>query len=484
MNSSGSRGVWAIVVAIALLPILVNAVHHRELPTLYTGEAYVAYVCGGEAVLERRNPYLVEPIRSCEARFDVIPPGAVEPAPLPPVTLAFFALFAALPKFAAALAWSGILFASYIAACLGLVRLAPRVPPVAIWSALAPSLLVLNPYFGETPPLVAAALVLAGVGLRTQRFGWAAAAVSAAVLFEPHVGAAAWLAMLIFVPRTRLLLVGLGVALAAASVLAVGYATTLSYVTTVLPAHSLSELPANDQYSLTSMLYQIGWPVRAALNAGIASYAIMLLLGCGFAPVFARRLGAPELIVFLPAAAVLFGGTFIHDVQMSLALPLAVVVANEAGPALRPLAYATMLLGAIPEPWTGTVVLGFGAAAAFAVAWGARSLRGGRAALAAGVAALAAYGLFAEAVHKIGARPSQVPLTFPPSPPGALAEPGWTAYVTAVSHPATAGEFVAKLTVYVLLGAALALVAFARRPEAEVPAGSNALRAGARVAES
>jgi hypothetical protein len=343
---------------------------------------------------------------------------------------------------------------------------------------------VLNPYFGETPPLVAAALVLAGVGLRTQRFGWAAAAVSAAVLFEPHVGAAAWLAMLIFVPRTRLLLVGLGVALAAASVLAVGYATTLSYVTTVLPAHSLSELPANDQYSLTSMLYQIGWPVRAALNAGIASYAIMLLLGCGFAPVFARRLGAPELIVFLPAAAVLFGGTFIHDVQMSLALPLAVVVANEAGPALRPLAYATMLLGAIPEPWTGTVVLGFGAAAAFAVAWGARSLRGGRAALAAGVAALAAYGLFAEAVHKIGARPSQVPLTFPPSPPGALAEPGWTAYVTAVSHPATAGEFVAKLTVYVLLGAALALVAFARRPEAEVPAGSNALRAGARVAES
>ena len=31
--------------------------------------------------------------------------------------------------------------------------------------------------------------------------------------------------------------------------------------------------------------------------------------------------------------------------------------------------------------------------------------------------------------------------------------------------------------------AALALVAFARRPEAELPAGSNALRAGVRVAE-
>jgi predicted membrane protein len=484
MKSSDSRGAWAIVVAIALLPLLVNAVHHRELPKLYTGEAYVAYVCGGEAVLERRNPYLVEPIRSCEARFDVIPQGAVEPAPLPPVTLAFFALFAALPKLVAALAWSGILLGSYIAACLGLVRLAPRVPPIAIWSALAPSFLVLNPYFGETPPLVVAALVLAGVALRTQRFGWAAAAVSTAVLFEPHIGAAAWLAMLIFVPRTRLLLLGLGAGLAAGSVLAVGYATTLSYVTTVLPAHSLSELPANDQYSLTSMLYQVGWPARAALNAGIVSYAIMLLLGCGFAPVLARRLGAPELIVFLPAAAVLFGGTFIHDVQMSLALPLAVVVANEASPRFRPLAYATMLLGAIPEPWTGTTVLAFGAAAAFAVAWSARRVRAGRGALAAGAAALVAYGVLAEFIHKIGARPSQVPLAFPPSPADAIAEPGWTAYVTAVSHPATAGEFVAKLTVYALLAAALALIAFARRPEAELPAGSNAMRAGVRVAES
>jgi hypothetical protein len=464
------------VAAIVLVPLLYHVARHRTLPNFSTDEAFVAFRCGGEAVLQRANPYLVEPMRGCEARARVVPPGVVEPAPLPPVTLGFFALFAALPYRVAALLWAAILLASYIVASLGLVRLAPRVPPIAVWLALAPNLVLLNGYYGETPPLVAAALALAGLALRAERPAAAACAVTVATAFEPHVGGAAWLALGLFVPGARLpLALGLGIA-GGLSVLAVGPGTTVSYLTAVLPAHAVSELPANDQYSLTSLLFAIGWPARPALAAGLASYALMLGLGCAFAPVLARRMRAPEIVVFLPAAAVLLGGTFVHDLQMSLALPLAVVAAG-APFALRQaqddrlrvaapnglgvrtwLGYVTMLVGAIPAPTTALPELAVGAAAACAVAWSAaRVLGSSMRPLVAGALGAAAYATFAALVRELGRVPATIPATFPAAAANALAEPSWRAYVTAVSHPTTPGEFITKLTVEALLVATLAL---------------------------
>jgi len=482
-----------VVAAIVLLPLLYHVARHRSLPNFSTGEAFVAFRCGGEAVLQRANPYLVEPMRGCEARARVVPPGVVEPAPLPPVTLGFFALFATLPYRVAALLWAAILLASYATASLGLVRLAPRVPPLVVWLALAPNLVLLNGYYGETPPVVAAALVLAGLALRAERPAAAACAVTVATAFEPHVGGAAWLALGLFIARARLpLALGFGVA-AGLSVLAVGPGTAVTYLTDVLPAHAVSELPANDQYSLTSLLFAIGWPARAALTAGLASYALMLGLGCAFAPMVARRMKAPEIVVFLPAAAVLLGGTFVHDLQMSLALPLAIVAAGPFalrqaqddklrvttrlrvttapdGPrALTWLAHATMLVAAIPAPTTALPELAVGAAAACAVAWSATRVLGSPVrSLVAGALGAAAYAAFAALVRHIGRVPSPIPATFPAAAANALAEPSWRAYVTAVSHPTTPGEFITKLTVEALLIATPVRAAGTRRAHAPI----------------
>jgi hypothetical protein len=477
VKRSGFRNLYVAVAAIVLLPLLYHVARHRSLPNFATDEAFVAFRCGGAAVLQRANPYLVEPMRGCEARARVIPAGVVEPAPLPPVTLGFFAIFATLPYRAAALLWAVILLASYAIASLGLVRLAPRVPPLAVWLALAPSLVFLSGYYGETPPLAAAALVLAGLALRAERPAAAACAVTVATAFEPHVAGAAWLALGIGVPRARLPL-ALGLAIASGlSLLAVGPSTAVSYLTAVLPAHAASELPANDQYSLTSLLFAAGWPAGAALTAGLASYALMLGLGCVLAPGLARRATAPELMVFLPAAAVLLGGTFVHDLQMSLALPLVVIGVEAATAPGTPrfrtwLAYATMLVGAIPAPTTALPGLAVGAAAACAVAFGAVQTAGRRPAraLVAGMLVAAPYAAFAALVHEIGRVPATILRAFPAAAANALAEPTWQAYVAAVSHPATPGEFITKLTVEALLIATLGLAATARRaPAATVP---------------
>ena len=482
MKSGGFRGVWLAVVLVALVPILGHVARHRSLPPLYSGEGFAAFYCAGEALRERRDPYALEPLRSCEARTHAVPAGVAEPAPLPPATLGAFALLAGLPFRTASLVWALVLVAALVATGRGLVTLAPRVPPVAIWTALLPGLGFLNGFYGETPALVAAALVWAGVALRRERTFGAVAGVTLAALFEPHVGGAAWLALVLFVPRLRAPLLICAAALAVASVALTGFGTALAYLAEVLPAHARSELGARDQDSLTSLLFQAGVPPAAALRFGALSYLAALALGCGFAPAAARRFRAPELLVFLPAAAVLVGGAFVHDLQMGLALPLAVVAAGHTGRRARPFAYLGLLAGAVPEPWTGLPVLAFGAAAAFAAAWSAGAASGAtgwpRSRAARGVIGTIAFALFALAVHATG--------TAGPAPvaawsgirvaPSFGAESNWTNYVWTVSYRTTLGDGLAKFGQAAVLLAIFAAAFGARRA---VPAAdSNQRRAG------
>ncbi len=468
------------------MPILFHVARHRALPPVYSGEGFAAFYCAGAAVRERRDPYATQPLQACETRTGAVPGGVAEPAPLPPVTLALFAWLAGLSYRVAGIVWLGVVVASFAATALALVRIAPRVPPVAIWTALAPGLLVLDGFYGETPPLAAAGLVLAAYALKLGRSRGAVAGVTLATLFEPHIGGAAWLALFFAVPRTRVPLAASAAVLGLLGMVFAGFGTTVEYVAAVLPAHARSEFPANDQYSLTSLLFQLGVPGGAALAAGAASYVVMLAIGCAGAPRIARRFTSPEMLVLFPAAAVLVGGTFVHDLQMALAVPLAVLVADGSTRAARPLAFACLLVGAVPEPWSALPVLSFGAGAAFAAAWCAPGASAtGRAPWqrsreAAGIAGAAAYALFALAVHRLGS----VPLGFhdgasSPLPGNAsgLAEAGWSAYVRSVSHPATAGELLAKLAVTGLLVAIL--VSAARLRRAGFPSGANPDGAGA-----
>ena len=452
-----ARSAWIVVAAIVAFAFGAYAVHHHYRTAFYSGEGFAAFYCGGEAIRTHRDPYLVEPLRSCEARANVIPRGVVEPAPLPPITLGFFAILSVLPYGLASLVWALVLLAALVAAGRTLVALAPRVPPIAIWTAMLPGIVYFNGYYGEVPGLAFAGLVFAAYGLRERRTLLAVGGATIAVLFEPHVGGAAWLAMLVFVPRARLGLIAVGGVAFVGSLATIGLASAFSYAAQVLPQHAASEVAANDQYSLTAILYQAGVPARAALLAGSVSYLAALVLGIVGGGAIARRLDAPEFVVFLPAAAVLCGGTFIHDLQMGLALPLAVAGLNWAPPRYRALACVGLLVGAVPEPEYSTLMLGLGLAAAFAAAWTARGERADAVRLVAGAAGAAAYLAVWFVIQKLpGATQSVAQLhyfatSFPAAPPGDVAEGSWRAYVVAISHPPTPGEQLARLVQYLLL---------------------------------
>jgi hypothetical protein len=462
MNSVGgrtgrARSAWIAIALIVAVCFGAYAVHHHDRAAFYSGEGFAAFYCGGEAIRTQRDPYLVEPMRSCEARANVIPRGVVEPAPLPPITLGFFAVLSFLPYGLASVVWALVLLAALVGAGRALVALAPRVPPIAIWTAMLPGIVYFNGYYGEVPGIAFAGLVFAAYGLRERRTLVAVLGATLAVIFEPHVGGAAWLAMLVFVPRVRVGLVALALVALVGSLAEIGWASAVSYATQVLPQHAASEVAANDQYSLTAILYQAGVPARAALLAGSISYLAALVLGIVGGGAIARRLDAPEFIVFLPAAAVLCGGTFIHDLQMGLAVPLAVAALNWSTPRYRALACVGLLVGAVPEPGYSSLMLGLGLAAAFAADWTASGERPERNRLLAGVGGAVAYVAVWLILQKLpGATVNATQLhyfatSFPAAPPGDVAEGSWRAYVTAISHPPTLAEQLARLLQYLLL---------------------------------
>jgi hypothetical protein len=77
--------------------------------------------------------------------------------------------------------------------------------------------------------------------------------------------------------------------------------------------------------------------------AGIVA-AVVLLLGIWAAALAARRLRAPELIVFLPAAAVLLGGIYMHDIQVIVAVPAALTAAARVAEPRRTAALLSLVV--------------------------------------------------------------------------------------------------------------------------------------------
>jgi hypothetical protein len=146
------------------------------------------------------------------------------------------------------------------------------------------------------------------------------------VATEPHLAFPVWVAVLLFAPRTRLAVVLCGCALIALNLALGGVSSTLAYFAHVLPLQALSEVHANDQYSLTHQLALLGVPDRTALLWGSISYIVMVIAGLYVAARFARNSAAADYVALVPPAFVLFGGSFVHDVQFMAALPLAIVV--------------------------------------------------------------------------------------------------------------------------------------------------------------
>jgi hypothetical protein len=326
---------------------------------------FAAFTCGGQAVGEHRNPYLVEPLLTCER---ALPPyhydatGTVEPAPLPPFVLAAFIPLARLPFNVAFVLFALLQIAAIAAAVWALDRLTNFGVPF-IGAALLITALFRNIGFGEVPPIVIGVLCLAALLIARGRFR-AGAVVAAVSLCEPHVAAPVLLAMFVAFPRTRLTLVAIGVALGLVSIAAVGLDTTVAYFSTVVPQHAASEVWANDQFSLTWLLHQFRIADAPALRIGALSYVVISALGIFAALRVAKRFARPDLVVLVPAAFAMIGGTFIHDIQLPIAIPAAIVLLRVLPQPQRPLVLLAIALLAVPwYPDRGTEMLALAALA-------------------------------------------------------------------------------------------------------------------------
>ena len=334
-----------IAIAIAMAGFLG---HGRFKATSYFSQSdTVVWYCAGQAVNERADPYLVEPLRSCEIRYD---PNRkypwVEPAPLPGYALAAFSFMARLPFPLARTLWFYLLVGLLIVTAILLAKLA-RIPTLLALLCLAMVDGYFNLFYGELPPIAVAALV-ASAALGSSRRYTAAAVFGAIAMIEPHLGLPACLAMFVWWPRTRVPFIVSGFVLAGISIAALGFAANVEYFHTLLPLHAASEIAADDQYSLTRVLHILGFSDRIALAAGSASYLGMTVLGVTIARRLAVSVESEALIALLPPAVALLGGPFVHDLQMAAAIPAAVILAASTRPPLLLRAFA---LVAIVFPW-------------------------------------------------------------------------------------------------------------------------------------
>ena len=287
-----------------------------------------AFYCAGWVRLSGNDPYRVEPLRRCEARALGIgqPParGVVVPAPLPGFDLALFSLFARLPFATAAVLWEVLAVVAIGFSVVALGRLTGLEPEVPL-AALLLSEGVASLFFGQLVPLSLAALIAAMLFASRDRPALAALCTTLAFV-EPHIGIGAWLSLLFFAPRSRgALLVGAAL-LGGISVACNGVHGELEYVRAVVPAHVLSEIHNDDQYSFTYLASLLGAGDRAAAFLGSLSYVALLALGLVCARILAQHTREPALLIALPTALLLVGGPFVHVHQIAAALPAALLL--------------------------------------------------------------------------------------------------------------------------------------------------------------
>ena len=347
MNSMRRVLGWVALVAVVLVMGGLFGKGRLALASNFEQADTTVWYCAGEAVNEHADPYRVEPLRSCEKRYE---PSRqlpwVEPAPLPGYALAAFSLLARLPFTLARTLWFYLLIAAIVLSGVLLARLT-RLPVLLVMLCLGMADGYFNLFYGELPPLAVAVLVVAAALGASQRYV-AAALVASIAMIEPHLGLPAALAMFAWWPGTRWTFIATAVGLATLSVAAIGVPGNIEYFTAVLPMHAASEIAAQDQYSLSRILHIIGFADAVALKAGSASYLIMTLLGVALARRLASAVASEALIVLLPPAMALLGGPFVHDIQMAAALPAAIILAGSTRP---PLLLRTFALVALAFPW-------------------------------------------------------------------------------------------------------------------------------------
>lgn len=313
-----------------------------------------AFYCAARVASIHENPYHTEPLRSCEInvvskRFLETNAGVTIPAPLPGYALAVLIPFSLLPFAVAEGLWAILLLIACAACVWALTRVVQTDWDVGL-AVFGLSLIMLTLPFGEVVPLALACICIAG--LYASRGRWVGAALFAlGAMVEPHLGLPVCVALLLWAPASRLA-IGLGlVGLATVSVVALGPSANVEYFSTVLPAHALSEITRDTQYSLSAILAAIGVPQLIALRAGALWYLAMIVLGAIAARSLAKKTENAAFLAFVPPAFAVFGGTFIHITQIAAALPAALLLARYATRQDRTVLFAALIVLAVPWGW-------------------------------------------------------------------------------------------------------------------------------------
>jgi hypothetical protein len=315
---------------------------------------FSAFYCASKVAAQHQDPYLTEPLRTCElqtgsAKFFKYFPGLTTPAPLPgyvfaalrPLTFLAFPLAASL--------WICLLILAFGAAVFSIARFASvswQIP----FSALSLSLGVLSIPFGEIVPLCIGFICLAAYFASKGRWLYAACGIAGAFI-EPHLALPATIGLAIYARRARLDLAVVILLLGLLSLATIGLSTNLEYFLSVLPAHILSEIFRDTQYSLTEVLVSLGAPIGAAIKVGTVSYLAMVAVGVFAGQRLAKQTGNAAFSVCIPPAFAVFGGTFIHATQIAVAIPATILFASYADGKRRTLAICALLALSVPWGW-------------------------------------------------------------------------------------------------------------------------------------
>ncbi|MGA8575549.1 MAG: glycosyltransferase 87 family protein [Candidatus Cybelea sp.] len=313
-----------------------------------------AFYCAARTASIGANPYLVEPLRSCETSIGSTPffkknPGVAIPAPLPGYSIAALVPLALLPFPIAAALWGALLALACIACVLALARCASVAWETTL-AIFALALAALSLPFGEVVPIALGSICLSGY------FAWrgrprAAALAAAVAMIEPHLGLPVCVALALWLPASRVVLACAFGALGMLSLVALGPAVNLEYFTSVLPAHALSEATRDTQYSLTAVLAALGLSPSLAVRGGTLWYVAMLSAGAFVAGRLAQRTRNPAFLACVPPAFAVFGGTFIHVTQIAAALPAAALLVAYSSRTVRVPAIVALLALAVPWDW-------------------------------------------------------------------------------------------------------------------------------------
>ena len=229
---------------------------------------------------------------------------------------------------------------------------ASGISPIPIAAAVVGADLIAGVSFGQISVLTMLGIALCVLCL--SRGGYVGAALAALLtMVQPQIGVPVVLSLLLWAPRTRLVLIVGVAALVAVACLHLGVKENAEYVLRVIPAFAASEGPLRFQYSLAWVFYFFGESESRALIVSTIQYGAIVLAAIAFAPMVARRLDAPAALAAFPAAAAVLGGPNVHLAELAAAIPFAVVLAGRAA-RTRGLAWFGLILLAVPwiAVWT------------------------------------------------------------------------------------------------------------------------------------